>query len=44
MHYNLYLVGGILQGWKTTDIDICITGKKTKELPDLMNHYRLRKI
>ena len=40
MHYNLYLVGGILQGWKTTDIDICITGKKTKELPDLMNQAR----
>jgi len=34
--YQLYLVGGILQGWKTTDIDICITGEVQDNLPDLM--------
>lgn len=34
--YKLYLVGGLLQGWKTTDIDICITGTITSDLPDLM--------
>ena len=34
--YKLYLVGGLLQGWKTTDIDICITGTITNDLPDLM--------
>lgn len=34
--YQLYLVGGILQGWKTTDIDICITGTIQSNLPDLM--------
>ena len=34
--YKLYLVGGILQGWKTTDIDICITGTVQDNLPDLM--------
>ena len=27
LHYKLYLVGGILQGWPTTDIDICVIGK-----------------
>ena len=31
LHYKLYLVGGILEGWKTTDIDICITGKRDKQ-------------
>jgi len=35
-HYKLYLVGGILQGWKTTDIDICITGEIDENLPVLM--------
>tara|TARA_R110000822_G_scaffold272022_1_gene394573 strand:+ start:97 stop:519 length:423 start_codon:yes stop_codon:yes gene_type:complete len=25
-HYNLYIVGGLLQGWKTNDIDIVVTG------------------
>lgn len=34
--YKLYLVGGLLQGWKTTDIDICITGTINNDLPDLM--------
>ena len=34
--YKLYLVGGLLQGWKTTDIDICITGTVNSDLPDLM--------
>ena len=32
-HYKLYLVGGLLQGWKTTDIDICITGTVDNDLP-----------
>jgi hypothetical protein len=36
MHYKLYLVGGVLEGWPTTDIDICVTGKKTPQLPELM--------
>jgi hypothetical protein len=40
LHYKLYLVGGILEGWKTTDIDICITGKVTKDLLNLMNQAR----
>ena len=31
-HYKLYLVGGILEGWKTIDIDIAIIGKKDKYL------------
>jgi len=35
-HYKLYLVGGLLQGWKTTDIDICITGEIDENLPVLM--------
>jgi|TARA_B110000967_G_scaffold64259_1_gene66204 hypothetical protein len=39
-HYKLYLVGGILEGWKTTDIDICVIGKRTKELSDLLNKSR----
>jgi len=30
-HYKLYLVGGLLQGWRTTDIDICITGTVDSE-------------
>ena len=34
--YKLYLVGGLLQGWKTTDIDICITGTINSDLPDIM--------
>jgi|TARA_R110000782_G_C14563212_1_gene386441 hypothetical protein len=25
-HYNLYIVGGLIQGWETKDIDIVITG------------------
>lgn len=40
LHYKLYLVGGILEGWKTTDIDICVTGKRTLELPKLLNKAR----
>jgi len=36
-NYKLYLVGGILQGWKTTDIDICVTGEIGDDLPGLMN-------
>lgn len=35
-NYKLYLVGGILQGWKTTDIDICVTGAIGDDLPGLM--------
>ena len=35
-HYKLYLVGGLLEGWKTTDIDICITGNIDSDLPNLM--------
>jgi len=34
--YQLYLVGGLLHGWKTTDIDICITGAVQDNLPELM--------
>jgi len=34
--YELYLVGGLLQGWKTTDIDICITGTIGDDLIPLM--------
>tara|TARA_R100000541_G_scaffold24733_2_gene34429 strand:+ start:1592 stop:2086 length:495 start_codon:yes stop_codon:yes gene_type:complete len=40
LHYKLYLVGGILQGWKTTDIDICVVGKRTMELPILLDKAR----
>ena len=25
-HYNLYIVGGLIQGWETNDIDIVVTG------------------
>tara|TARA_R110000737_G_scaffold351965_1_gene395937 strand:+ start:414 stop:836 length:423 start_codon:yes stop_codon:yes gene_type:complete len=25
-HYNLYVVGGLIQGWETNDIDIVVTG------------------
>lgn len=35
-NYKLYLVGGLLQGWKTTDIDICVTGTIGDDLPGLM--------
>ena len=34
--YKLYLVGGVLHGWPTTDIDICITGTIGDDLPVLM--------
>ena len=34
--YKLYLVGGMLEGWKTTDIDICVTGTIGDDLPGLM--------
>ena len=34
--YKLYLVGGLLEGWKTTDIDICITGDIGDNLSTLM--------
>ena len=40
LHYKLYLVGGILEGWQTTDIDICVTGKIQPELVDLLNKSR----
>ena len=40
LHYKLYLVGGILEGWQTTDIDICVTGKRQPELVDLLNKSR----
>jgi|TARA_B100001769_G_C21839097_1_gene455392 hypothetical protein len=40
LHYKLYLVGGILQGWPTTDIDICVIGKRKPELIDLLNKAR----
>lgn len=40
LHYKLYLVGGIIEGWKTTDIDVCVTGKRTKELPGLLDKAR----
>ena len=35
-NYKLYLVGGMLEGWKTTDIDICVTGTIGDDLPGLM--------
>ena len=35
-HYKLYLVGGILEGWETIDIDIIVIGKKDKYLVPLM--------
>tara|TARA_R100000541_G_scaffold41339_1_gene48813 strand:+ start:462 stop:884 length:423 start_codon:yes stop_codon:yes gene_type:complete len=25
-HYNLYIVGGLIQGWETNDIDVVVTG------------------
>ena len=34
--YQLYLVGGLLEGWQTTDIDICITGTIQDNLSGLM--------
>lgn len=40
LHYKLYIVGGILEGWETQDIDICVTGKITKELPLLLNEAK----
>ena len=40
-HYKLYLVGGILEGWKTIDIDIAIIGKKDKYLIPLMEEARI---
>ena len=36
MHHKLYIVGGILEGWPTTDIDICVTGKIVDQTRDLM--------
>lgn len=35
-NYKLYLVGGVLEGWATTDIDICITGEIKDDLINLM--------
>ena len=35
-NYKLYLVGGVLEGWATTDIDICITGEIKNDLVNLM--------
>ena len=40
LHYKLYVVGGTLEGWPTTDIDICVTGKRKPELIDLLNEAR----
>ena len=39
-HHKLYVVGGILEGWKTTDIDICVTGKVVDETRALMTQAR----
>lgn len=36
LHHKLYIVGGILEGWPTTDIDICVTGKIVDQTRDLM--------
>jgi len=36
LHHKLYIVGGILEGWPTTDIDICVTGKVVDQTRDLM--------
>ena len=36
LHHKLYIVGGILEGWPTTDIDICVTGKAVEQTRDLM--------
>ncbi len=35
-HYKLYLVGGVLEGWQTHDIDICVTGEIDDDLIPLM--------
>jgi len=40
LHYKLYIVGGILEGWETKDIDICVKGDRTSELPELLNKAR----
>lgn len=40
LHHNLWLVGGILEGWPTTDIDICVTGKAVDQTRDLMLQAR----
>lgn len=39
-HHKLYVVGGILEGWPTTDIDICVTGKPNDKTRDLMLQAR----
>ncbi len=39
-HYKLYLIGGILEGWETIDIDIIIIGEKDKYLVPLMKKAR----
>ena len=39
-HHKLYVVGGILEGWPTTDIDICVTGKASEKTRELMLQAR----
>jgi hypothetical protein len=40
LHHKLYVVGGILEGWPTTDIDICVTGKADHRTRELMLQAR----
>ena len=40
LHHKLYIVGGILEGWPTTDIDICVTGKADHKTRKLMLQAR----
>lgn len=40
LHHKLYIVGGILEGWPTTDIDICVTGKADHRTRELMLQAR----
>lgn len=40
LHYKMYIVGGILEGWETKDIDICVKGNRTPTLPGLLNKAR----
>lgn len=40
LHYKMYIVGGILEGWETKDIDICVKGNRTSMLPNLLNEAR----
>jgi len=36
LHHKLHVVGGIIEGWPTTDIDICVTGKVVDQTRSLM--------